>query len=84
MKELSDFDFASVPSLNKTKVVELAKCSYIPSHTNVVMMGPPGVGKTHVAISLTLNACRFNVPAKLASFIVKRLKGSVGREPWRF
>jgi len=64
MKELSDFDFASVPSLNKAKVLELAKCSYIPSHTNVVMMGPPGVGKTHVAISLTLNACRHGYNAR--------------------
>jgi DNA replication protein DnaC len=58
MKELSDFDFASVPSLNKAKVLELAKCSFIHSHTNVVVMGPPGVGKTHMAISLILNACR--------------------------
>ena len=64
MKELSDLDFASVPSLNKAKVLELAKCSYIVSHTNVVVMGPPGVGKTHVAISLTLNACRHGYNAR--------------------
>lgn len=64
MKELSDFDFASVPSLNKAKVVELAKCSYIGSHTNVVLMGPPGVGKTHVAVALILNACRHGYNAR--------------------
>lgn len=58
LKELSDFDFASIPSLNKAKVVELSQCGYIASHTNVVIMGPPGVGKTHVAIALTLAACR--------------------------
>lgn len=58
MKELADFDFASVPSLNKAKVLELSKCGYIASKTNVVLMGPPGVGKTHVAISLLLSACR--------------------------
>lgn len=64
MKELSDFDFTSVPSLNKAKVLELARCSYIPTRTNVVVMGPPGVGKTHVAISLTLNACRHGYDAR--------------------
>ena len=64
MKELSDFDFASIPSLNKAKVVELSQCSYIASHTNVVIMGPPGVGKTHVAIALTLAACRHGCGAR--------------------
>jgi DNA replication protein DnaC len=58
MKELADFDFASVPSLNKPKVIELATCSYISDHTNIVLVGPPGVGKTHIAIGLTLAACR--------------------------
>ena len=64
MKELADFNFAAVPSLNKAKVLELAKCTYIHSHTNVVLVGPPGVGKTHVAISLTLAACRSGLNAK--------------------
>ena len=46
-KELADFDFSVVPTLNKAKVIELSKCSYVGSHTNIVLMGPPGVGKTH-------------------------------------
>lgn len=93
MKELSDFDFASVPSLSKAKVLELAQCGYIPSFTNVVLMGPPGVGKTHVAISLTLNACRqgYNARFFTAAEIVNiyreareaktimRLEASLGR-----
>ena len=45
MKELADFDFAAVPSLNKAKVLELAQCAYVHNHTNVVLAGPPGVGK---------------------------------------
>ena len=58
MKELADFDFTAVPSLNKAKVLELSKCTYLHSHTNIVMMGPPGVGKTHIATALALSACR--------------------------
>ena len=64
MKELCDFYFASIPSMNKAKVVELSQCGYIASHTNVVIMGPPGVGKTHVAIALTLAACRHGCGAR--------------------
>ena len=64
MKELADFDFAAVPSLNRAKVLELSKCAYIHSHTNVVLMGPPGVGKTHIAIALVLAACRTGLNAK--------------------
>jgi DNA replication protein DnaC len=58
MKELADFQFTHIPKLNKAKVVELAGSEFIRSKTNLVMIGPPGVGKTHLAISLALNACR--------------------------
>lgn len=58
MKELADFKFLHVPKLNKAKVLELAGCEFLHSKTNVVMLGPPGVGKTHLAISLLLSACR--------------------------
>ena len=57
-KELADFQFTHVPKLNKAKVLELARSEFIHSKTNIVMVGPPGVGKTHLAISLLASACR--------------------------
>jgi DNA replication protein DnaC len=64
MKELADFDFAAVPSLSKSKVIELSSCGYIADHTNIILIGPPGVGKTHVATGLTLAACRAGYNAR--------------------
>ena len=58
MKELADFDFSALPELNKTKVLHLADCGFIPKAESVIMLGTPGTGKTHVAISLGLQACR--------------------------
>jgi len=71
-KELSDFDFKAVASLNKPKVLELSRCGFVGDRTNIVMVGPPGVGKTHLAISLCVNACRAGYRAKFftASSIV--------------
>jgi len=58
VKELADFDFSVIPSLNKAKILQLAQGSYIPKAESVLMIGTPGVGKTHIAISLGLAACR--------------------------
>jgi len=72
IKELSDFDFKAVPSLNKQKVLELSRCGFVSDRTNIVMVGPPGVGKSHLAISLSLSACRLGYRARFftASSIV--------------
>lgn len=57
-KELEQFDFTAMPSLNKQKVLELARCEWIRQHFNVCLVGSVGTGKSHIAVSLGLAACR--------------------------
>ena len=54
MKRLSDFDFAFQPSIDRTLVEELATGRFMSEGRNVIFQGPPGVGKTHLAIALGL------------------------------
>jgi DNA replication protein DnaC len=58
LKELADFDFSCVPSLNKLQVLDLARGGYIQQAESILMVGNPGLGKTHVATGLSLAACR--------------------------
>lgn len=58
LKELADFDFSCVPSLSKQRVLELAQGSYIRPAESILLVGNPGLGKTHVASGLALTACR--------------------------
>lgn len=58
VKELADFDFATVPKLNKKRVLDLARCQFIEQRANLVLNGAPGVGKTHLAIAIGRESCR--------------------------
>lgn len=57
-KDLDSFDFTAAPSLNKQQVLELARGQWIDQHYNTCLIGNAGTGKTHVATSLGLAACR--------------------------
>jgi DNA replication protein DnaC len=58
LKELADFDFSALPTLNKAQVLDLSRGEYIRKREPIVFIGNPGLGKTHLAISLALSACR--------------------------
>lgn len=56
VKPLETFDFGYQPSIDKKQVLELSSCHFIEHGDNVIILGPPGVGKTHMAVSLGLKA----------------------------
>jgi DNA replication protein DnaC len=56
LKTLEQFDFDFQPSLDRRQVRELAGLSFVERAQNVVILGPPGVGKTHLAVALGLKA----------------------------
>jgi DNA replication protein DnaC len=57
-RTLEDFDFHFNPNVPKAKVIDLATCGFIDQRQNVLLLGPTGVGKSHIAQSLGHRACR--------------------------
>lgn len=55
-KQLEDFDFSFQPSIDKRQIDELATLTFAARAENVILLGPPGVGKTHLAVGLALKA----------------------------
>jgi DNA replication protein DnaC len=58
LKELADFDFSAIPQLNKQRVLDLARGEYILKVEPIILVGNPGLGKTHISTGLALAACR--------------------------
>ena len=58
LKELADFDFSCISSPSKQRVLDLARGTYIEKAEPIILVGNPGLGKTHVATGVALAACR--------------------------
>jgi DNA replication protein DnaC len=77
-KTIEEYDFAFHPDLDKKEVMTLFDLEFIPKHENVIFLGPPGVGKTHLAISLATKACQtgFKVYFTTMDTLMRKLKES--------
>ena len=54
---IEEYDFGFHPHLDKKSVMELFDLTFLTRHENVVFLGPPGVGKSHLAVALAIKAC---------------------------
>ena len=76
IKSIDEFDFTFQPKLDRQKVMSLFDLTFIQQKGNVIFLGPPGVGKTHLAVSLALKACQFGMSIYFTNMedLTKKLK----------
>jgi len=75
-KTLDEFDFAFQPDLDARKVRDLATLEFVPAKSNIALLGPPGVGKTMLAVALAVAACQagFSIYFTTLNDLVRRLR----------
>jgi DNA replication protein DnaC len=77
-KTIEEYDFTFHPQLEKKTVMELFDLTFLAKHENVIFLGPPGVGKTHLATALAVKACShgFKVLYTTMDTLIAKLKES--------
>jgi DNA replication protein DnaC len=80
-KRLDEFDLSFQPSIDKAVFDDLRTLRFVEEGENVILLGPPGVGKTHIAIGLALEAIRAGHSAYYIStpLLVERLRSAEAR-----
>ncbi len=82
---LADFDFAFQPAIERSRIDTLATCAYIRAAETVLIQGPPGVGKSHLAVGLGVKAVEHGFSAQFYRFdeLKLALKGDAHLPPAR-
>lgn len=77
-KGLEDFDFSFQPSIKKTEVMELSTCRFLERKSNILFIGQPGTGKTHLSVSLALKALGYGKTVLFTSVweMIQKLQAS--------
>ena len=77
-KTIAYFDFMAAPGINRTFIQDLASCLFIQRHENLLMCGPTGVGKSHIANAIAIEAIKhnFKVIAKPTHRLLNELQTS--------
>ena len=77
-KTLDEFDFAFQPDLEPRKIKDLATLQFIERRSNITLLGPPGVGKTMIAVALAVAACQAGYSIYFTSLddLVRRLRAA--------
>jgi len=75
-KTLAHFDFTAAPGINRTLIQDLATCVFIQRHENLLLCGPTGVGKSHLANAIAIEALRrdFKVVTKPTYHLLRDLQ----------
>lgn len=76
VKSIDEYDFVFHPDLDQKKVIALFDLVFLARKENVIFLGPPGVGKTHLAVALALKSCQagMSIYFTTMSDLIEKLK----------
>ena len=82
VKRLDEFDFTFNPSINQKLLLELSSLLFIERHENILLLGPSGVGKTHLAIALGYLAVQRRIKTRFmtASDLILQLQAAQSQQ----
>ena len=83
-KSIEDFDFAFQKSVSQRTLTELSDCGFIREKQNLIFLGPPGTGKTHLSVALGIAATRLRYRVKFTtlSMLITKLSESKERNTY--
>ena len=81
-KTINDFDFNYQPQINKSAIEDLCSLRFMETKSNVVFMGTPGVGKTHLAISIGIEAATQRLSTYFINFstLMAKIKKAIAEK----